>query len=97
MTKRRMKSMDGNTAAAYASYAFTDVAAIYPITPSSDMAQHIDEWAATGKVTIDLPPEFGDPAPDGDWWPTTLEPMVREMFDARRATSLPSARRRGRR
>ena len=52
MTKRRMKSMDGNTAAAYASYAFTDVAAIYPITPSSDMAQHIDEWAATGKKNI---------------------------------------------
>ena len=47
-----MKSMDGNTAAAYASYAFTDVAAIYPITPSSDMAQHIDEWAAAGKKNI---------------------------------------------
>ena len=50
--KRRMKSMDGNTAAAYASYAFTDVAAIYPITPSSDMAQHIDEWSANGRKNI---------------------------------------------
>lgn len=43
MRVKKYKSMDGNTAAAYASYAFTDVAAIYPITPSSDMAQHIDE------------------------------------------------------
>ena len=43
-----MKTMDGNTAAAYVSYAFTDVAAIYPITPSSPMAEHIDEWATQG-------------------------------------------------
>ncbi len=56
MSKRRQKSMDGNTAAAYASYAFTDVAAIYPITPSSDMAQHVDEWASEGKKNI-----FGEP------------------------------------
>ena len=47
-----MKTMDGNTAAAYVSYAFTDVAAIYPITPSSDMAQHVDDWAAHGKKNI---------------------------------------------
>ena len=47
MTKL-MKTMDGNTAAAYVSYAFTDVAAIYPITPSSPMAEHIDEWATQG-------------------------------------------------
>ena len=52
MAKRRMKSMDGNTAAAYVSYAFTDVAAIYPITPSSDMAQHVDEWSSEGKKNI---------------------------------------------
>ena len=52
MSKRRQKSMDGNTAAAYASYAFTDVAAIYPITPSSDMAQHVDEWAAEGRKNV---------------------------------------------
>jgi pyruvate-ferredoxin/flavodoxin oxidoreductase len=47
-----MKTMDGNTAAAYASYAFTDVAAIFPITPSSPMAELADEWAAHGKKNI---------------------------------------------
>ncbi len=46
------KSMDGNEAAAYASYAFTEVATIYPITPSSPMANHVDEWAAHGKKNI---------------------------------------------
>ena len=50
--KRKMKTMDGNTAAAYVSYAFTDVAAIYPITPSSDMAENVDNWAAEGKRNI---------------------------------------------
>lgn len=44
--------MDGNEAAAYASYAFTEVATIYPITPSSPMAEHVDEWAANGKKNI---------------------------------------------
>ena len=48
----KMKTMDGNTAAAYVSYAFTDVAAIYPITPSSPMAEVTDEWAAQGKKNI---------------------------------------------
>jgi len=47
-----MKTMDGNTAAAYVAYAFTDVAAIYPITPSSTMAELVDEWAANGKKNI---------------------------------------------
>jgi len=47
-----MKTMDGNTAAAYIAYAFTDVAAIYPITPSSNMAELVDEWAASGKKNI---------------------------------------------
>jgi pyruvate-ferredoxin/flavodoxin oxidoreductase len=47
-----MKTMDGNTAAAYVSYAFTDVAAIFPITPSSDMAEHVDDWAAKGKKNL---------------------------------------------
>ncbi len=42
------KTMDGNTAAAYISYAFTEVAAIYPITPSSTMAELVDEWAESG-------------------------------------------------
>ena len=44
-----MKSMDGNTAAAHVAYAFTDVAAIYPITPSSPMAELVDEWSAHGR------------------------------------------------
>ena len=49
---RKMKTMDGNTAAAHVSYAFTDVAAIYPITPSSAMAEHVDEWVAQGRKNI---------------------------------------------
>ena len=49
---RKMKTMDGNTAAAYISYAFTDVAAIFPITPSSPMAEHIDEWSSQGKLNL---------------------------------------------
>ena len=49
---RKMKTMDGNHAAAYASYAYTDVAAIYPITPSSPMAEATDEWATQGKKNI---------------------------------------------
>jgi len=48
--------MDGNTAAAYVSYAFTEAAAIYPITPSSQMAEVVDEWSAQGKKNI-----FGQP------------------------------------
>ncbi|MDQ0148242.1 pyruvate:ferredoxin (flavodoxin) oxidoreductase [Eubacterium multiforme] len=53
---RKMKTMDGNTAAAHISYEFTEVAAIYPITPSSPMAEHVDEWAAKGRKNI-----FGQP------------------------------------
>ncbi|WP_324825042.1 pyruvate:ferredoxin (flavodoxin) oxidoreductase [Sinanaerobacter sp. ZZT-01] len=49
---KKMKTMDGNTAAAYVSYAFTDVAAIYPITPSSPMAEVVDEMAAHGEKNI---------------------------------------------
>ncbi len=49
---KQMKTMDGNAAASYASYAFTDVAAIYPITPSSPMAENVDEWAAYGKKNV---------------------------------------------
>ncbi len=47
-----MKTMDGNEAAAFASYAFTEVAGIFPITPSSPMAEHTDDWAANGKKNI---------------------------------------------
>ena len=50
--KRSMKTMDGNHAAAHASYAYTDVAAIYPITPSSVMAEATDEWATQGRKNI---------------------------------------------
>lgn len=46
------RTMDGNEAAAYVSYAFTEVATIYPITPSSPMAEHVDEWAANGKKNL---------------------------------------------
>lgn len=53
---RMMKTMDGNEAAAYVSYAFTEVATIYPITPSSPMAEHVDVWAAQGRKNI-----FGQP------------------------------------
>jgi pyruvate-ferredoxin/flavodoxin oxidoreductase len=51
MSKRTM-TMDGNTAAAHVAYAFTDVAAIYPITPSSPMAENIDAWAAHGRKNV---------------------------------------------
>jgi pyruvate-ferredoxin/flavodoxin oxidoreductase len=56
-SKKTFKTMDGNEAAAYVSYAFTEVATIYPITPSSPMADHVDEWAAHGKKNL-----FGQPA-----------------------------------
>ena len=49
---RQFKSMDGNTAAAHVSYAFTEVAGIYPITPSSPMADYVDQWAAAGRKNI---------------------------------------------
>ena len=49
---RKFKSMDGNNAAAYVSYAFTEVAGIYPITPSSPMADLVDQWAAAGQKNI---------------------------------------------
>ncbi|MEG1501076.1 MAG: transketolase C-terminal domain-containing protein, partial [Clostridiales bacterium] len=53
---KQMKTMDGNKAASYIAYAFTEVAAIFPITPSSNMAENVDEWAAQGKKNI-----FGQP------------------------------------
>jgi len=49
---RKLKTMDGNTAAAHVSYAFTEVAAIYPITPSSTMAEYVDKWSAGGLKNI---------------------------------------------
>ena len=47
-----MKTVDGNTAAAHVAYAFTDVAAIFPITPSSNMAEAVDDWSAQGRKNI---------------------------------------------
>ena len=52
MAKKVFESMDGNQAAAWASYAFTEVAGIYPITPSSPMAEYVDEWASQGKKNL---------------------------------------------
>ena len=52
MAKRHWKTMDGNAAAAHVAYAFSEVAAIYPITPSSTMPELIDEWAAHGRKNI---------------------------------------------
>lgn len=49
---KHFKTMDGNTAAAHVAYAFSEVAAIYPITPSSNMAEYVDEWAANGRKNI---------------------------------------------
>ncbi len=53
---RKLKTMDGNAAAAHVAYAFTEVAAIYPITPSSPMAENMDEWVSQGRKNI-----FGEP------------------------------------
>ena len=49
---KKFMTCDGNTAAAHISYMFTEVASIYPITPSSPMAEHVDEWAAAGRKNI---------------------------------------------
>ena len=50
------KTIDGNTAASYVAYAFSDVSAVYPITPSTPMGETADEWAAAGKKNL-----FGQP------------------------------------
>ena len=49
---KKFQSMDGNTAAAHSAYAFTEVAAIYPITPSSTMAEVVDQWATAGRQNM---------------------------------------------
>ena len=53
--KKVFEAMDGNTATAHSAYAFTEVAGIYPITPSSPMAENIDAWATAGRTNV-----FGD-------------------------------------
>jgi pyruvate-ferredoxin/flavodoxin oxidoreductase len=52
MAEKKFQSMDGNTAAAHSAYAFTEVAAIYPITPSSTMAEVVDQWATQGRTNM---------------------------------------------
>ena len=52
--KKKFAVMDGNTAAAHVAYAFTEVAAIYPITPSSPMAEKVDEWSAKGRKNLSI-------------------------------------------
>lgn len=88
MSLKKFKTMDGNEAAAYISYAFTEVATIYPITPSSPMADHVDEWAAAGMKNIFGQPCEADGAPgrvrrlrrharragDPDPWPPPTPP-----------------------
>ena len=68
MSKKNYVVMDGNTAAAHVAYAFTEVAAIYPITPSSPMAEKVDEWSAKGRKnlfgsTVDVIQMQSRPAP----------------------------------
>src|SRR4030043_963665 len=52
VTRNKMETMDGNMAAAHVAYAFTEVAAIYPITPSSTMGEYVDEWSAHGRKSM---------------------------------------------
>ena len=71
---RKMKSMDGNNAAAHVSYAFSEVAAIYPITPSSPMADFVDQWSANGLKNI-----FGT---QSRWWRCSPRPAQPVPFTA---------------
>ena len=75
-----MKTMDGNHAAAHASYAYTDVAAIYPITPSSVMAEATDEWATQGRknMTGQRLIRTGQRARPIKPWPTLARQTTRE-------------------
>ena len=59
-----MKSMDGNTAAAHIAYAFSEVCALYPITPSTSMGEMVDEWAEEGRKNLFF---CGGPAPQHSW------------------------------
>ena len=70
MAEKKFMTCDGNQAAAHVAYMFSEVAAIYPITPSSPMAEYIDEWAAKGQKNIfgTWPPRR-DPARDRSWPP----------------------------
>lgn len=52
MANKKFITCDGNQAAAHIAYMFSEVAAIYPITPSSPMAEHVDEWSAQGRINL---------------------------------------------
>ena len=73
---RKMKTMDGNNAAAWASYPFTEVAAIYPITPSSVMAEVTDQWAAKGKENL-----FGTPVKLAEMQPVRSQQHIQHHRD----------------
>ena len=62
MAEKKFMTCDGNCAAAHVAYMFSEVAAIYPITPSSPMAEYIDEWSAGGRKNIPAPPVPADTA-----------------------------------
>ena len=70
---RKFKTMDGNNAAAHVSYAFTEVAGIYPITPSSPMAEKVDEWSAKGKKNL-----FGTPVDVINKLNSTIDTILRD-------------------
>ena len=77
---KKIAIMDGNEAAAYISYAFTEVAGIYPITPSSPMAEHVDEWAANGKKNL-----FGQPVEVVEMPRFSENPFRTRFVDLRRS------------
>ena len=88
MVKLITKTMDGNQAAADVAYAFTEVATIYPITPSSPMAEHVDAWSAHGRKI------FSDNLLS--WLKCSLKPELSGLFTVppKQAVSVPPLRRR---
>ncbi len=68
---KQFMSMDGNTAAAHVAYAFTEVAAIYPITPSSTMAEVVDQWATQGRKNV-----FGSTVRSQKCSPKPVQPVL---------------------
>ena len=90
MIERAMKTMDGNTAAAHVAYAFTEVAAIYPITPSSVMAECVDKWSANGRLnlfgqTVRIAEMQSEGQSSAAWFADTPAPMTTTPFTASRA------------
>ena len=73
---RKKKTMDGNNAAAWVSYAFTEVAGIYPITPSSPMADYVDQWSAQGMKNIFAPRAWSMPRRMSVSWRSPNAPVL---------------------